>query len=47
MKRKNQQMAEIHVMDNNNGQGGLAGMDDAILARTGRQMCVDIYKMIS
>lgn len=40
-------MAEIHVMDNNNGQGGLAGMDDAILVQTGKQMCVHIYKMIS
>lgn len=44
---KQQKKAEIHVMDDNNGQGGLAGMDDAILAQTGKQMCVHIYKMIS
>lgn len=30
-KKKNQKKAEIHVMDNNNGQGGLAGMDDAMM----------------
>jgi len=38
--KKNSEMAEMHPMGDSNSQGGPAGMENAILPQTGRQMYV-------